>query len=72
MPALTRRRSPEAREERWHIYFGDVHCGTIAIRAGIPHDEDPWGWSRGFYPGSAPGEYLYGTAIDFDLARGDF
>ena len=72
MPALTRRRSPEAREECWHVYFGDVHVGTIALRAGIPHDEDPWGWSCGFYPGSEPGEYLYGTAIDFDRARGDF
>ena len=72
MPALTRRRAPEAREECWHIYSGDVHVGTIAIRAGIPHDEDPWGWSCGFYPGSEPGEYLYGTAIDFDQARGDF
>jgi hypothetical protein len=48
------------------------NVGTIAIRAGIPHDEDPWGWSCGFYPGSEPGEYLYGTAIDFDHARGDF
>ena len=72
MPALTRRRSPEAREECWHIYSGDVHVGTIAIRAGIPHDGDPWGWSCGFYPGSEPGEYLYGTAIDFDQARRDF
>jgi hypothetical protein len=72
MPALTRRRSPEAREECWHIYYGDVHAGTIAIRAGSPHDEDPWGRSCGFYPGSEPGEYLYGTAIDFDQARGDF
>jgi hypothetical protein len=72
MPALTRRRYPEAREECWHIYFDDVHVGTIAIRAGIPHDEDPWGWSCGFYPGSEPGEYLYGTAIDFDQARRDF
>ena len=49
-----------------------MHAGAIAIRAGIPHDEDPWGWSCGFYPGSEPGEYLYGTAIDFDQARRDF
>jgi len=41
MPALTRRRSTDAREERWHIYYGDVHAGTIAIRSGNPHDEDP-------------------------------
>jgi hypothetical protein len=72
MPALTRRRSPEAREECWHIYFGDVHVSTIGIRAGIPHDKDPWGWSCGFYPGSDPGEYQYGTASDFNQARADF
>jgi len=24
MPALTRRRSPDAREECWHVYYGDV------------------------------------------------
>jgi hypothetical protein len=41
MPALTRRRSPDAREECWHVYYGDVQAGTIAIRAGIPYDEDP-------------------------------
>jgi len=32
MPELTRRRSAEAREECWHIYYGDIHAGTIAIR----------------------------------------
>jgi hypothetical protein len=52
MPALTRRRSTDAREECWHIFYGDVHAGTIAIRSGVPHDEDQWGWSCGFYPGS--------------------
>ena len=72
MPELTRRRSPDAAEECWHVYYGDVHVGTIAIRSGIPHDEDPWGWSCGFYPGSAPGEFLTGKAIDFDEARAGF
>jgi hypothetical protein len=72
MPELMRRRSPDAREECWHIYFGDVRVGTIGIRSGIPCDEDPWGWSCGFYPGSYPREYLYGTAPDFDQARAGF
>ena len=40
MPELTRRRSTDAREECWHVYYGDVHAGTIAIRTGIPHDAD--------------------------------
>jgi hypothetical protein len=72
MPELTRRRSTEAREECWHIYYGDVRAGTIAIRIGIPHDEDPWGWHCGFYPGSHPGECTSGTAETFDQARADF
>jgi hypothetical protein len=72
MPKLTRRRYPEAREECWHVYYGDVHAGTIAIRVGIPHDEDPWEWACGFYPGSQPGEHQSGTAATFDEARADF
>jgi hypothetical protein len=46
--------------------------GTIAIRVGIPWDEEPWGWSCGFYPGSHPGECTNGTAATFDQARADF
>ena len=38
-----------------HIYYGDVHVGTIAERVGNPHDTDPQGWNCGFYPGSRPG-----------------
>jgi hypothetical protein len=72
MPALTRRRSPNAPQECWHIYCGDIHAGTIEIRSGIPFDEDPWGWSCGFYPGSHPGEHQNGTASTLDRARADF
>src|ERR1700716_1757952 len=72
MPQLTRRRSPDAREECWHVYYGDVHTSTIAVRTGIPHDEDPWDWDCGFYPGSHPGEHQSGTAETFDPARADF
>jgi hypothetical protein len=32
MPALTRRRNLEAPDECWHVFFGDVRVGTIAIR----------------------------------------
>src|SRR5580700_7340982 len=39
MPALTRRRDVESRQEYWLIYYGDVHVGTIAVRSGIPHDQ---------------------------------
>jgi hypothetical protein len=71
-PALTRRRSPDHRHDCWHVYYGDVHVGTIAIRTGSPHDTDPWEWCCGFYPGSRPGEYRSGTAASFDQARADF
>jgi hypothetical protein len=72
MPQLTRRRYPEAREECWHVYYGDVHAGTLAIRSGKPHDTDPWEWRCGFYPGSHPGECRSGTAARFDEARTAF
>jgi len=72
MPELTRRRSTDAREDCWHVYYGDVHAGTIAIRSGSPYDEDPWEWTCGFYPGSHPGEHQNGTAATFDEARADF
>ena len=71
-PALTRRRDPEAHQETWRVYYGDVRVGTISMRSGIPVDEDPWGWSCGFYPGSEPGEYISGTAATFDQARAEF
>jgi hypothetical protein len=72
MPALTRRRSLDAPDECWHVYYGDVRVGTIAIRTGIPPHEDPWGWNCRFYPGSHPRECTDGTAANFDQARTDF
>src|SRR5258708_7179053 len=39
MPALTRRRYPK-RPDCWHVYYGDVQAGTIAIRVGkAAHDD---------------------------------
>jgi hypothetical protein len=71
MPVLTRRRYPE-RPDCWHIYYGDARVGTIARRVGQPHDEDPWQWLCGFYPGSNPGEQTDSTAATFEQARADF
>jgi hypothetical protein len=71
MPELTRRRYPE-RHECWHVYFGDVHAGTLAIRTGNPNDTDQWEWRCGFYPGSQPGECRSGTAATLDEARAEF
>ena len=72
MPELTRRRSLESPDECWHVYYGDVHVGTIALRTGMPPGEDPWDWNCGFYPGSHPGECTDGTAATFKRARADF
>jgi hypothetical protein len=44
--ALPRRRSADAPDECWHVHYGDVRIGTIALRTGMPPHEDPWGsWS---------------------------
>jgi hypothetical protein len=72
MSALTRRRNPDARQETWQVYCGDVRVGSIAMRSGNPTDTDPWGWRCGFYPGSEPGDCTSGTAASFDQARRDF
>jgi hypothetical protein len=71
MPELTRHRS-EHNRQCWHIYYGDVHVGTIAERTGNPHDTDPWEWNCGFYPGSHPREHQSDTAATFEDARADF
>ena len=68
MPTLTRRRYPE-RPDCWHVYYGDVHVGTIAIQPGVPVDVDQWGWICGFYPGTKPHQERGGTAATFDQAR---
>jgi hypothetical protein len=72
MPALTRRRDPDARQDSWLIHCDDVHVGTIGLRSGNPSDTDQWQWRCGFYPGSGPGDCTSGTAATFDQARADF
>jgi hypothetical protein len=71
MPELTRRRYPE-RHDCWHVFYDDVHVGTIARRTGNPHDTQPWEWRCGFYSGSRPRECTGGTAETFDEARSAF
>src|SRR5216684_4545654 len=60
------------RPKCWHIYYGDVHVGTIAERVGNPHDTDPQGCNCGFYPGSRPGKHQSDTSATFEEARADF
>jgi hypothetical protein len=72
MPTLTRRRDPDAREEAWLIFYGDVHVGTIGMRSGNPAGGDQWTWHCGFYPGSNPGDDRHDTAVSFEAARTAF
>jgi hypothetical protein len=72
MPSLTRRRSDNPHQITWHVYYGDVHVGTIGERAGAPVDVDQWQSSFDFYPGLHPGQHRYGTAATFDEARAGF
>ncbi|WP_257169689.1 hypothetical protein [Bradyrhizobium sp. SRS-191] len=71
MTALTRRRDPEAPDETWRIYFGDIEAGTIARNKGS-FGSPAWQWFCGFYPGSRPGEQTIGTAPSFTEARSAF
>lgn len=72
MPKLTRRSTADRHRKTWHVYYGDVHVGTIGERAGIPVHGDQWGWSCGFYPGLEPDQHRYGTAATFEMARERF
>ncbi|RZN01686.1 hypothetical protein CWO91_33030 [Bradyrhizobium genosp. SA-3] len=73
MPALTRRRDRnDPHRETWLIYFGDIRVGVVGRRAGVPNSAPQWGWSCGFYPGTAPGEHRNGIAETFDAARTGF
>jgi hypothetical protein len=72
LPTLTRRRSDNPHHVTWHVYFDDVHVGTIGERAGVPIDVDQWKWSCGFYPGLHPGQHRSGAAPSFEEARAGF
>lgn len=69
---LTRRRSSDPHREVWHVYFEDVHVGTIGERAGVPVDCDQWSWCVDFYPPSHRGIREDGTAPNFLDARAQF
>jgi hypothetical protein len=46
MPALTRRRDPDANQETWLIHYDDIRVGSIAMRAGVRTDKDQWSGVR--------------------------
>ena len=66
MPELTRRPDPH-RSDSWHVYYGDIHVGTIARAVALRNAITQWKWYCGFYPG--PGDQLGGTADTFAEAR---
>ena len=72
MPALTRRRDPDANQETWLIHYDDIRVGSISQRAGVPADKDQWGWSVGFLSASERGLRASGTAKWFEAARAAF
>src|SRR5271154_1325213 len=72
MPFLTRRRIPDAHQETWLIYYGDVHAGTLMRSVGNPGAAPRWQWNCGFYPGGDPGDCKAGVAQTFDEARAAF
>jgi hypothetical protein len=72
MTVLTRRRNPDAQQESWRVFYGDVEAGHISKRTGNPADTDRWQWFCGFYPGSHPGEQQVGTAATLEQAREAF
>jgi hypothetical protein len=71
IPELARRRSLE-RQNCWHVYYGDVRVGTIAMRPGVPVDVDQWSWQCGFYPLEQGGRRLGNTTATFEQARDAF
>jgi hypothetical protein len=50
----TRRRADNPHQVTWHVYYGDVHVGTIGERAGVPVDVDKWLGLAGFIPACIP------------------
>jgi hypothetical protein len=70
MPQLTRRRYPE-RHDCWHVYYGAVHVGTIAVQSGLPRAVAQWAWQCGFYPPWDRGRSTGGMAATFEQARAD-
>jgi hypothetical protein len=71
MPDLTRRRHPEC-QNCWHVMYGDVRVGTIAVQPDMPLNAPQWRWDCGFYPVSHRGLSNSGYAPTFNLARNEF
>jgi hypothetical protein len=72
MPQLTRRRSTETREECWHIYYGDVRVGTIALRSAQPARHRSMAMGLRLLSELPSGRTSDRTTASFEEARADF
>ncbi len=72
MPEMIRRRVHSSPHECWHIYYGDIHVGTIAERTGLPNAVDRWSWSCGFYPLTHRGLKITGMSANLFRAWAAF
>jgi hypothetical protein len=50
------------RQDCWHLYYVDVHVGSVTRRTGCLADVDQREWKSGFYPGVEPRPDQNGTA----------
>ena len=69
MPVLTRRRSPDAMQETWLVYYGDMRVGTIALRLGQSSRHRSVGLALWLLSGQPSQGIDSGTAATFDRAR---
>ncbi|MBR1228199.1 hypothetical protein JQ600_25290 [Bradyrhizobium sp. AUGA SZCCT0176] len=58
------------RSDCWHIFYGDVQVGTIAVQSGLPVKAKQWRWDVGFYPASHRGRSR--STSSFNEARAGF
>ena len=70
-PIPTSRSSPWAQRDHVLERCGAIHTRGLrsALRAGVPSDAPRRGWACGFYPGTAPGEYLASPRRSMKPAR---
>lgn len=72
MPELLRRRNHASQQECWHVYYRDIHVGTITAQTGLPNALDQWSWSCGFYPLTHRGLNITGTSANLFQAWAAF
>jgi len=72
MSELVRRRNHDSPQECWHVYYRDIHVGTIIAQTDLPNAFDRWNWSCGFYPLTHRGLKITGTSVNLFQAWAAF